>query len=300
MKHWIYLPLQALLYLIALMPFWLLYRVADLIYFFVYYIVRYRVKIVRKNIKNSFPQLSDKERLKIEREFYRNFSDYIAETIKLAHISDEQIKKRMVFNNIELLDELVDKNRSVVAYFSHCFNWEWVTSITLWCRHKIGEQVEFCQVYRPLRNEWSDSYMLKLRSRFNSLSFKKKTVLRDLIMLRRRGVPSITGFMSDQKPSHGDTLHIVEFLNHPSAVITGTEQVVRKLDMAAVYFDMKKPRRGRYEVNIKLMAEDSSATQEMELTDTYIKHLEETIKNNPSIWLWTHNRWKHKVEMPNE
>ncbi|MBQ7853448.1 MAG: lysophospholipid acyltransferase family protein [Muribaculaceae bacterium] len=300
MKHWQYLPVQGLLYIISLMPFWVLYGIADFIFVLVYYVVRYRRKIVAKNMCESFPELSDKELSKIARKFYRNFADYIVETIKLNHISDEEIKRRMVFKNMDIIDRLFDEKRSIAAYFSHCGNWEWVPSITLWSRHTTGKDVEFCQVYRPLKNKWYDEYMLRLRSRFNSLSFKKKTVLRDLLFLRRREMPSITGFMSDQKPSKGDESHIVKFLNHPSAVITGTEQVARKLDMAVVYFDMHKLRRGYYELEVKLITDNISTMEPMAITDAYVKLLEETIKRNPSIWLWTHNRWKHKVKMPNE
>ncbi len=300
MKHWQYLPVQGLLYIISLMPFWVLYGIADFIFVLVYYVVRYRRKIVAKNMRESFPELSDKELKKIARKFYRNFADYIVETIKLNHISDEEIKRRMVFKNMDIIDRLFDEKRSIAAYFSHCGNWEWVPSITLWSRHTTGKDVEFCQVYRPLKNKWYDEYMLRLRSRFNSLSFKKKTVLRDLLLLRRREMPSITGFMSDQKPSKGDESHIVKFLNHPSAVITGTEQVARKLDMAVVYFDMHKLSRGYYELEVKLITDNTSTMKPMAITDTYVTLLEETIKRNPSIWLWTHNRWKHKVELPNE
>ena len=300
MKHWQYLPVQGLLYIISLMPFWVLYGLADFIFVLVYYVVRYRRKIVAKKMRESFPELSDKELKKIARKFYRNFADYIVETIKLNHISDEEIKRRMVFKNMDIIDRLFDEKRSIAAYFSHCGNWEWVPSITLWSRHTTGKDVEFCQVYRPLKNKWYDEYMLRLRSRFNSLSFKKKTVLRDLLLLRRREMPSITGFMSDQKPSKGDESHIVKFLNHPSAVITGTEQVARKLDMAVVYFDMHKLSRGYYELEVKLITDNTSTMEPMAITDAYVKLLEETIKRNPSIWLWTHNRWKHKVKMPNE
>ena len=300
MKHWQYLPVQGLLYIISLMPFWVLYGLADFIFVLVYYVVRYRRKIVAKNMRESFPDYSDKELKATERKFYRNFADYIVETIKLNHISDEEIKRRMVFKNMDIIDRLFDEKRSIAAYFSHCGNWEWVPSITLWSRHTTGKDVEFCQVYRPLKNKWYDEYMLRLRSRFNSLSFKKKTVLRDLLLLRRREMPSITGFMSDQKPSKGDESHIVKFLNHPSAVITGTEQVARKLDMAVVYFDMHKLSRGYYELEVKLITDNTSTMEPMAITDAYVKLLEETIKRNPSIWLWTHNRWKHKVKMPNE
>lgn len=300
MKDGKYVPVKVLLYLISIMPFWILYGISDVIYVILYYVVRYRRKIVTKNLKESCPEYNTYERKKIERQFYHNFSDYIVETIKIGHISDSQIKKRMVFNNMDIVDRLFSEKRSIVAYFSHCGNWEWVTSITLWSKYQAGKDVEFCQVYRPLRNKWYDAYMLNLRSRFNSRSLKKKSVLRDLLTLRRQQIPCITGFMSDQKPSKGDTSHIVNFLNHPSAVITGTEQVARKLDMAVVYLDMKKVKRGYYEVDIKLITEDTSLMSEMSITDTYVKLLENTIKRNPAIWLWTHNRWKNKVVMPNE
>ncbi|MBE6317599.1 MAG: acetyltransferase [Bacteroidales bacterium] len=300
MKDGKYVPVKVLLYLISIMPFWILYGISDVIYVILYYVVRYRRKIVTKNLKESCPEYNTSERKKIERQFYHNFSDYIVETIKIGHISDSQIKERMVFNNMDIIDRLFSEKRSIVAYFSHCGNWEWVTSITLWSKHRAGKDVEFCQVYRPLRNKWYDAYMLNLRSRFNSRSLKKKSVLRDLLTLRRQQIPCITGFMSDQKPSKGDTSHIVNFLNHPSAVITGTEQVARKLDMAVVYLDMKKVKRGYYEVDIKLITEDTSLMSEMSITDTYVKLLENTIKRNPAIWLWTHNRWKNKVVMPNE
>ncbi len=300
MKDGKYVPVKVLLYLISIMPFWILYGISDVIYVILYYVVRYRRKIVTKNLKESCPEYNTSERKKIERQFYHNFSDYVVETIKIGHISDSQIKKRMVFNNMDIVDRLFSEKRSIVAYFSHCGNWEWVTSITLWSKYRAGKDVEFCQVYRPLRNKWYDAYMLNLRSRFNSRSLKKKSVLRDLLTLRRQQIPCITGFMSDQKPSKGDTSHIVNFLNHPSAVITGTEQVARKLDMAVVYLDMKKVKRGYYEVDIKLITEDTSLMSEMSITDTYVKLLENTIKRNPAIWLWTHNRWKNKVVMPNE
>lgn len=158
--------------------------------------------------------------------------------------------------------------------------------------------VRYCQVYRPLRDKWMDGLMLRLRSRFHSHSYPKRTVFRDLLLLSREGVPTVTGFMSDQKPSKGDNTHVLTFLNHPTAVITGTEALGRKLKMAAVYMDMYKRGRGRYHVTIRPIADDIAATEPMEVTDTYFRMLEQTIRRDPAIWLWTHKRWKHHVEMP--
>lgn len=293
-----YILLKWLLATTARLPFWMLYRIADIIYIIIYHFAKYRREIVTKNIAESFPELSGKERNKIMRGFYRHFADYIVETIKINHISDKQMRRHMTFENIELVDSLIDKGRSVVAYFSHYGNWEWVTSITLWSRHAINGTAQYCQVYRPLKDRWFDNYFLKLRSRFNSISIKKRSVLRELITLRRNNTPSVTGFMSDQKPSGGDLSHVVKFLNHPTAVITGTETLARKLDMAVVYIDVEKIKRGHYHITLRLIAEDCSTMPELSVTDTYTRMLEHTIRRNPDIWLWSHNRWKNKVSFP--
>ncbi len=284
-----------MLHIISRLPFTILYLLADVIGFLLCHVVRYRRHLVEKNIARSFPEMTPARRSQIVRQFYRNFADNIVETIKLLHISDSEISRRMEFVNVEHIDRLLAGQRSIVAYFSHCGNWEWAPSVTLHTRRRQGDGVEFCQVYRPLRNQWFDSMMLKIRSRFGSLSFKKTSVLRDLLKLRRDGITSITGFMSDQKPSHGDPIHVISFLNRPTAVITGTATLANRLAMAAVYWDMEKISRGHYRITVRPMTDDASTCDPLDLTDRYFKMLEQTIRRDPAIWLWTHNRWKHKV-----
>lgn len=292
-----YLPLQLLLASVARLPFGALYRLADLIYVLVYYIARYRRKTVLKNLKESFPEKNEAEITNICREFYSNFADYIVETIKLGHVTNRQIMKRMEIVGIETVDRLFSEGRSIIMMFSHCFNWEWATSITLWSRFKPSEKTVYAQVYRHLDNDWFNNYFLKLRSRFGSVSFDKRMVLRNLVQLRRQGIKSITGFMSDQKPSHGDTaMHVVNFLNHPTAMITGTEILARKLDMAVLYWDVEKPARGHYRLTVRLLAEHPGKLPEFSITDQYASLLENTIRRTPSIWLWTHKRWKNPVK----
>lgn len=298
MKSWKYKPLQLTLALGSRMPMWMLYGVSDMIFVLLYHIVRYRRKVALKHISDSFPEKSGKEHRQICRRFFRNFSDYIVETIKLGHISDREIMRRMKFEGIETIDRLMKEGKSIVAYFAHTFNWEWAPSITLWSSLKAGIDAEFCQVYRPLRNKWFDNYMLKTRSRFNPRSFPKSSVLRDLLRLRRDNMPSITGFMSDQKPSHGDPTRVLMFLNHPTAFITGTETLANKLGMAVVYWDMTKTSRGHYVIKMKPLTEDASTMKPMELTDRYAALLEQTIRRDPSNWLWTHKRWKNPVTLP--
>ena len=297
MKHaWYYTPLGWLLDAISRLPFGILYIISDLLYVIVYHIARYRRDVVSGNIRDSFPEKTEAERKQIIKEFYRHFTDYFVETIKLAHVSDSEMKRRMEFVGTDMIDRYFDEGRSLAMYFSHCGNWEWAPSITLWTRHKPSEQTVFAQVYRPLTNTWFDAYFLKLRSRFGSVSYDKRLVFRDLLRLKRDGKLSITGFMSDQKPSHNDTVHVVEFLNHPTAIITGTETIVRKLDLVAIYWDMEKVKRGHYRITARLITDNAAAMPQFEITDTYTRMLETTILRQPSIWLWSHRRWKNKVQ----
>lgn len=291
-----YRMLRGILTAVAFLPMPVLFMISDILFLLLNFVIRYRRKIVTRNLRDSFPELSGKQIRQIRRQFYRNFTDYIFETVKLLHISDSAMRRRLTFGGIEIVDRLVASGRPVVAFFSHCGNWEWVPSITLWSKMGAGDgSVEFCQVYRPLRNRLMDALMLDIRSRFGSVSLKKQIAFLDLMRYRRRGIPTVTGFMSDQKPSHGDQGHRVNFLHHPTLFITGTEIVARRLDAAVVYFDMHKTARGHYHVEIKLMAEHPRELPDFALTDRYSSLLAATIRRNPSIWLWSHNRWKHPV-----
>jgi KDO2-lipid IV(A) lauroyltransferase len=276
----------------ARLPLGVLYRFADVTYVLLYYVVRYRRGLVRKNLTSSFPEKTLAEIKRIERQFYLNFADYIFETIKLLHISDEEMLKRMTFSGVDIINKLLDEKRSIVAYFSHTGNWEWAPSVTLHCPRAVERGDRFCQIYRPLKNKHFDNLMLKIRSRFGSVSIAKKLTLRQLLSYRRDSLTSITGFMSDQKPSHGDPVYFVKFLGHDTAVITGTETLARRLDMAVIYWDMSKSSRGHYNIDVKLISDHVADMEEMSITNTYFNLLEQTIRRDPAIWLWSHNRWK--------
>lgn len=295
MNDVVYKLLKSILTLVAMLPLGVLYVFSDILFFIIYFVVRYRRKLVEKNLTACFPDKSVEERREICRKFYRNFADYIVETIKLLHISDAEISRRMTFVDMDVLDRLTAAGKSVAVYYAHCGNWEWGTSMTLHVSPVSHKNTDYCQVYRPLRNRVFDRLMLDVRSRFGSYSFSKTTVLRDLICLRREGKQSVTGFMSDQKPSHGDPTVVTEFLNRKTAFISGTEHLAARMGFAAIYWDTEKIGRGRYRITCRPLTENAANMPNGELTRAYAALLQNTILRNPSIWLWTHNRWKYPV-----
>ena len=161
MRSFLFYILVGFLYLLALLPLKALYLVSDFLYYIVYYIIRYRKKVVKQNLLNSFPDKSEQEVVEIEKKFYRHFCDQVMETIKLLHISDEEMKKRFVYTNIELVDEISKDGKDIFTMLGHYGNWEWVPSLTRW----VPDYLFLSQIYRPLKNKDADKFVRKLRSR---------------------------------------------------------------------------------------------------------------------------------------
>jgi KDO2-lipid IV(A) lauroyltransferase len=292
MTDLLYYIVFALLYPMTLAPFWLLYFFSDCLYFLVYHVFRYRRKIVRKNLVNSFPEKSESEILQIEKTFYRYFCDYFFETVKMLNMSDSRMKKHFIFKNIDLLQYFIDEGKSVVLLLGHCGNWEWVTSIALWL--DLGESTVLGQVYLPQRDAVSNRLFLKLRSRFHTKGFSKFRIYRDIIEMRRENKRFVLGFMSDQRPMRSMAHIWMPFMNQDAPVITGTEKIIRQTGAVVCYLDITKTKRSYYEGKIRLITENPAENPENEITEKYIKCLEKTILQNPPCYLWTHNRWKYK------
>lgn len=292
-------PVGWVLKFYALLPWWLLYAHATGMYFLAYYVLRYRRKVVRQNLTECFPDKTEAERKKIEKEYYKHFADYFFETIKIPRISDDEIKRRVKFSNVHLIDDALDRGQSVMLYASHYGNWEWITSVMLWLRPKTRERGGVLgQTYHPLENPWFDRYFLKLRQHWGTICIPGKQVFRVMLRSQQQGKPIALGFISDQHPLKGDEGHVIKFLNHPTAMITGTELIACKLDMRALCFDMRKVSRGHYEVDLVLLSDHAAQEKKGDITNRYARLLEQRINAEPAYWLWTHKRWKRKVEYP--
>ena len=284
--------LSGLLYVTSLLPMWVHYLFSDALYLVVYHLIGYRKRVVRSNLTSSFPDKSEEELRQVERRFYHWFCDYLVETVKLATISEGELRRRMEFRGIEKLDECINRGQSCAIYLGHYGNWEWVTSLQLW----ISPKGQCCQVYHVLENPYFDKMFLKLRQRFNSLCIPMAETLRELVRYRQKGQPVVIGYISDQVPFWNNIHHWCDFLNHDTPVLTGSERIVRKLGQAAFYLDMSRTRRGYYVGEFKLITHEADKLPPYAVTDSYFRQLEQSIRRAPELWLWTHNRWKRTRE----
>ncbi len=289
----LYYLLYGIVYAHSLLPLWLLYRFSDFLYLLLYYVVGYRKKMVRKHLKDSFPEKDEKELRSIEHRFYHWFCDYIYETIKLASMSKKQMRRRVAYHNLEYINKLTTEKRNIALYLGHYCNWEWVTSIGLY----LPENMMLGQVYHPLESPAFDALMLKVRSSMGTESVSMLNVLRHILKERKAGRNCIIGFISDQSPLFPATRYWTDFLNHKDTlVITGTEQLAKSCDFACVYLDISRPKRGYYDINIVPMTDTPKAHADWEITEMYFRLFEKTIQRQPEYWLWTHNRWKRTLE----
>lgn len=273
---------------IAIWPFWALHVLSSVMYPIVYYVARYRRAVTRKNLQNSFPEKSAKEVVEIEKKFYRHFCDYVVETLKLMHISDEQMRLRMRFTNPELIEQLRTDGRPIFIYLGHQCNWEYVISITMWT-HPDFKTV---QVYHPLKNKSMDKVMYRLRSRFNSIGVPQKLTLRAVLAMMQEGKQPLLGLIADQRPPRKPEPEWMEFLNQDTPIITGGEVMGRKLNAHFVYGSMRCVRRGYYELTFHPI--EPVEGEEFGYSKQYMRMLEKDIIAQPHMWLWTHNRWSMK------
>ena len=282
--------MRLLIRIFSLLPLSVLYMISDIIlYPLVYYIARYRLKVVRKNLRNSFPDKSHDELKNIEKKFYHHFADLIVEVVYGYRVGDEEMRERVVFENVDLVEDLASKTHGVIAYLGHMGNWEWLVDLNK--RFVNPAMVEY-NVYRQLKNPASDKMMLELRSKRGGECIEKKLLLRKLVALRRSEHPFVVGMLSDQKPSKRSSYVWTQFLNQETAFLDGSEVLAHKFGFSAVYAHIWSPKRGYYRIRFEQITDDPELMQPEEMTKRYAELLEQNICAQPEQWLWTHNRWK--------
>ena len=277
--------------LLAIFPLPVLYILSDLLYFLIYRVARYRLKVLRRNMRNSFPEKTDKELRRMERKFYRHFADFIVEVIKLAHISQEELLRRACIRNPEIIRTLTAQGHTCfVLLLGHYGNWEWFTGTMPF----FDGATEIHLIYRPLKNQAFDRLFLYLRCRFHARCIRKNEAFRDILRLKRSGDPNLIVFLADQTPSKANLHYWTTFLNQETAVLTGAERIAVKLNLPVIYADMQKSKRGYYTVDFELITDTPKDMPEFRITEVYARKMEQSILREPACWFWTHKRWKYE------
>ena len=272
---------------ISYLPFPILYFLADILYIIAYYLVGYRKKVVRENLSNSFPALDKAQLKRIEKAFYKHFTDFLVESVKALTISNKEILKRCAILNPELVQKYYDQNRSVMVLCGHYNNWEYYAV-------GIAQQMKHCVLaaYQPLKNQFFNEVILKSRQRYGIRMMSIKEIPRKLIKTPK--VPTMSIMVNDQSPHMPKKAYWNTFLNQSTGWMTGTERLASKLDQAVLFGCIRKRKRGYYEVTFYPITDHPQEKDGGQILDLHSKYLEMLIAENPEYWLWSHRRWKHK------
>ena len=266
------------------LPLWVLYALAATATWIMRRVVRHRVRTVRTNIERSFPQLSVREQRLIERGYYTNLSQVLAEVIKMAALDREGLLQRVRFSNPQLIRELIAAGHSALVVCSHQCNWEWQL-LALSAQLQVPVQA----AYKPLRGTLAERLMRTLRSRFGAELVPAKELLASL--LRRRDARAIA-MVADQAPVSADFKHWTEFLGQSTAFYMGPEKIAQATRFAVIFAGMRRVARGRYEVRCEVLGAAGERVPAGEITERYARAVERQVRAAPADWLWSHRRWK--------
>lgn len=277
-----------LLYGISLFPLKILYAFSWLLYVILYYIVRYRQSVILGNLKNSFPEKSVKEIKSIQKKFYKNFADYLVETLKSFSITQEELDKRHTYSNLEVFADCKNEGKDVMMMTGHVFNWEWFIGTR---KHLQTENT--IAIYHHIYNQFWNDKINAMRSKFGTVSLEMKKTARFMLAQPTDGNATYL-FIADQSPKRDHIHYDVVFLNQITPVFSAFDKLATKLNMAVVYCHTVKTKQGYYHTSFERIRPDGENFKSMEIVEKFFKKLENTIQQNPDNWLWSHKRWKYK------
>ncbi|OCA70402.1 lipid A biosynthesis acyltransferase [Chryseobacterium contaminans] len=277
-----------ILFFISKLPLRILYIFSDVMFFLNYYLVGYRKTVITQNLRNSFPDKSEEEIRKIRKKFYRNFSDYLVETIKSFSISETESRVRMQHINQDLFHEAKKEGKNIILLAGHVFNWEWINALA-----KIIPQAHCHPVYRKVNSDFWENQMKKVRNKFGNEALEANEVIRNIFRSENNG-DSAYMFVADQTPHFSHVTYGLEFMHQRTPAFIGYDKLATRMDLAFIYCEMKKVKRGYYQVNYYRIYPDQERFTEHEVVRKFHKMLENTLHKHPDNYLWSHRKWKYQ------
>ncbi|MDN3587332.1 lysophospholipid acyltransferase family protein [Pedobacter aquatilis] len=275
---------------LSLLPLFLLYRLADAFYLLIFHVVKYRRKVVKENLYNAFPYKSSPELNSIEKAYYKFLSSLFVEVIKMKSISKNELNKRVMFKNKDLVEAYLQNNESVLFCSSHYGNYEWVCMAI-----GLNFSGQHFPIYKPLSSQIFDNWFLNMRSKFGNKMVSMRQTLR--AVQASKNSASMFTFGSDQAPSKEESIYWTNFLHQETSVQLGVEKIAKKTNRPVFYLKINYLKRGYYEVDCVPICLHPKETAEFEITELHTRFLEEMINEQPAYWLWSHRRWKYKRDV---
>ncbi len=281
--------------LFSLLPLKVLYVISDFCYVVIYHVIKYRRKVARTNIDTAFPEKPERERRQIERDFYHYFCDFFIEMIKFIDISNEDfLTKHVIYYNVEEVDESFSQGKDITCLLGHYGNWEWLDGTQL-C-FKVNRTAGVGLIYHRLRNKAAHEVKMRIMSCKNGITIDKDSLLRTVVRYKNEDQRMLYGLVADQSPKWQNIHMWLNFLNHDTPVFTGSQRIAQKMNHAVYYMAMRREARGRYTLHYEKICDNAKDMSIEEMTRIFFEKLEAQVREDPVLYLWTHDRWKRTKE----
>lgn len=282
-----YLIFRFFVFALRITPFPILYLYSDILSFILYHLIKYRKKVVFQNLKNSFPEKTEKEITIIAKKFYKHLVDIILETLKGITYPINKLLKRYQVKEAEKFDYFYDNNISTITVGGHYGNWEWGNQ-TINYLFKAKPKA----LYKPLKNRYIEKYFRKKRSQHGTdiipIKFTKRA------FENKEEKPFSVVMIADQSPPRASLSYWVRFMNQDTACLIGVERYAKMYNLPVIFYNVEKLKRGYYQISTEIVSLEPQKEKDGEITKKYMKFLEKCIIDNPEYYLWSHRRWKLK------
>jgi len=279
--------LVGFLIVISWLPFWFLFRLSDVLFVVLRFVVKYRYKVITDNLNNAFPEKTEKEIGEIRNKFYHHLCDVFFESIKLYSVSDKEMNKRVIVKGNYFLNDYFDKGISVIALAMHHNNWEWSCFAASKLKHLI------LNIYNPIRgNNAMEKFLLHNRQKWRSKSIPVHKTARAAIEYNLKGILTGLWLAADQTPPATSKFWTI-FLNQETPFFQGPEKIAASTNHPVIFQHTKKIGRGKYCIEFSLLFENPKEVEQKEILLAYVRKAEEIIRQEPEFYLWSHRRWKH-------
>lgn len=276
--------------LFSRLPFPVLYFFSYLLFFTLFYLIRYRRNTSFNNIRNSFPELTNKEIKTIQKKAYRNICDSFFEMIKTYSIEEKELRSRVILEDIENLASIIDNKQSALLLTAHTAPAEWVGQAL---HLQLGCHID--PVYKPAHSRIVDRFIFAARSRYQATPIPYKNLAKDIIT--RKNVTRCIAILADLSPRRREKTINLNFLNQPTRFFLSVERIAKLTGTAIFFVGVRRTKRGYYRATIRKICDHPGELNNNEITKIYARYTEEIIMHNPDAWLWTHRRWKHAANL---
>lgn len=256
---------------------------------FYYILARYRAEAL-KNLSIAFEQKSKHERNHIAKEAFKNMVTTFIEFAYSSKYSDEKLESMIKIEGLDNLQNALKKGHGVVIITGHIGNWENIAFI-------LGiQKYSPAFIVRSLGNYKIGRYVSRLRTcRGGQEIDRRKADYRKIFEALSEN--RVVGFLSDQNSMSGV---FVYFFGQLASAAVGSIKVAMKTGSPIIFaFDKRGDDYSHtvtFSQEMPLDIKESKARTVLYNTQKYTKILESYIEENPTDWLWFHNRYKTSVE----